>query len=101
MVDRAAYYWGTFIDSRINATKRVPAPPYRNERPTIEVPKYTPAEIRAMIYGEEETGSGQHNVVAQPSGDMDPYAVEPEPDRIPDKYRNQGQVIQDLIRMKP
>ena len=49
-IDRATFQWGSFVQSKIEAKKEVPAPTSKH-RPTITVPKYQREQIEALLNG--------------------------------------------------
>jgi hypothetical protein len=100
-IDRAAYWWGTFIEGKIKETKRVPAPQTKHERPMIEVPKYTPEQIRAMLRdddGDDEHQAQEHDVVIDMTR---PDLIPEEPDAMPRIGLATRETIEALARAKP
>lgn len=75
MIDRATFTWGTYLQSKINETKEVPAKNEKKQAMQL-VPRFTEVEIEQMLDGN----------VAEPLPDIDisdPFSIDVEDD----KYR--------------
>lgn len=74
-IDRAVHAWGTFIQGKIDATKQVPIPKDRSKNPTMAVPKYSVADIEAML-DPDSSATRQ----SKPVDVSDPFSVEADDD---------------------
>jgi hypothetical protein len=72
-VRRAVWVWGTWFDRQRNATDERDAP--KHQRPKVRVPRYSEAQLRAMLGLEPEADGPFHaNGHAPPGDDLDELA---------------------------
>lgn len=89
-IDRATWLWGSTIDALMAETKEQVAPK-RSGPAKMQVPKRDERWLTRAIYGPLERSEGGAEV-EQPSGPLDPYAIEDadDADNIPPHWRGQS-----------